>query len=99
MDHLVQFTISIDDAHIAQMVEKNASKALEDKILTIVKKQICNDGSYYDSQLYKQALDCYKEVLERYKDEIIAAAAKDIADRVMRSKKMKDRIAEETKNG
>ncbi len=98
MDHLVQFTISIDDAHIAQMVEKNASKVLEDKILTIVKKQICNDGSYFDSCMYKQALDCYKEVLERYKDEIIAAAAKDIADRVMKSKKMRDRIVEETKN-
>jgi hypothetical protein len=47
--------------------------------------------------LYKQALYCYKEVLESYKDEIIAEAAKDIADRVMRSKKMRDRIAEETK--
>lgn len=99
MDHLVQFTISIDDAHIAQMVEKNASKALEDKLLTIVKKQICNDGSYFDSCLYKQALDCYKELLESCKDDIIETAAKDIADRVMRSKKMRDRIAEETKNG
>lgn len=95
MDHLVQFTISIDDAHIAQMVENNASKVLEERILKTVKQQLDGSDGYFYNGLNAQAMDCYKEVLERYKDEIIAAAAKDIADRVMKSKKMRDRIVEE----
>lgn len=35
MDHLVQFTISIDDAHIAKLVEDEAAKALTDEVLKV----------------------------------------------------------------
>ena len=37
MDHLVQFTISVDDAHIAQMVESRAAEAMEHEVLKVCK--------------------------------------------------------------
>ena len=49
MDHLVQFTISIDDKHIAQMVESKAAKAMEDEVLKVCKSQIGCEANYWGS--------------------------------------------------
>lgn len=91
MDHLVQFTISIDDAHIASLVEKQAASVLSDEVIKVVKKTI-GDGSYFGDGMSKQALGEVYKFLEDYKDYIIQESAKEIATRVMRSKKTKDAI-------
>lgn len=93
MDHLVQFTISIDDAHIAKLVEDRAAKTLEDEVIKIVKKTV-GDGSYWGDGMTKQALGEVTKFLEDHKDYIIQETAKEIATRVMRSKKTKDAILE-----
>lgn len=49
MDHLVQFTISIDDNHIAQMVEQKAAKTMEDEVLKVCKSQIGSEANYWGS--------------------------------------------------
>lgn len=93
MDHLVQFTISIDDEHIAKLVEDRAAKTLEDEVIKIVKKTV-GDGSYWGDGMTKQALGEVTKFLEDHKDYIIQETAKEIATRVMRSKKTKDAILE-----
>lgn len=47
MDHLVQFTISIDDAHIAQVVEQKAAETLEDEVLKVCKSHIGVERNYW----------------------------------------------------
>lgn len=93
MDHLVQFTISIDDAHISQLVEKEAAKVLSDEVIKVVKKTV-GDGGYWGDGMSKQALGEVTKFLEAHKDYIIQETAKEIATRVMRSKKTKDAVLE-----
>lgn len=93
MDHLVQFTISIDDAHIAKLVEYEAAKVLSDEVIKVVKKTV-GDGSYWGDGMSKQALEEVSKFLEAHKDYIIQDSAKEIAARMMRSKKNKDAIME-----
>lgn len=93
MDHLVQFTISIDDAHIAKLVEKEAAKVLSDEVIKVVKKTV-GDGSYWGDGMSKQALEEIHKFLEDHQDYIIHETAKEIAARVMRSKKTKDAVLE-----
>lgn len=93
MDHLVQFTISIDDEHIAELVENKAAKTLEDEVIKVVKKTV-GDGSYWGEGMSKQALEQVYKFLEDHKDYIIQETAKEIATRVMRSKKNKDAVLE-----
>ena len=93
MDHLVQFSISIDDAHIANLVEKEAAKVLSDEVIKVVKKTV-GDGSYLGDGMSKQALEEVSKFLEAHKDYIIQESAKEIATRVMRSKKNKDAVLE-----
>lgn len=93
MDHLVQFTISIDDAHITNLVEKEAARVLSDEVIKVVKKTV-GDDSYWGDGMSKQALGEVYKFLEAHKDYIIQESAKEIATRVMRSKKNKDAIME-----
>ena len=93
MDHLVQFTISIDDAHIAKLVENEAAKVLSDEVIKVVKKTV-GDGSYWGEGMSKTALEEVYKFLEDHQDYIIQESAKEIATRVMRSKKNKDVIME-----
>ena len=93
MDHLVQFTISIDDAHIARLVETEAAKVLSDEVIKVVKKTV-GDGSYWGDGMSKQGLEEIHKFLEAHKDYIIQEAAKEIANRGMRSKKTKDAVLE-----
>lgn len=93
MDHLVQFTISIDDAHIAKLVEDRAAKTLEDEVIKVVKKTV-GDGSYWGEGMSKQALEEVTKFLEAHKDYIIQESAKEIATRVMKSKKSREAVIE-----
>lgn len=100
MDHLVQFTISIDDKHIAQMVEKEAAKAMKDEVLKVCKSQIGCERDYWGNSepgpMLKKALDDFMKV---NREEIIDKAADKLAERLSRTKIVKEaaakRISEE----
>lgn len=97
MDHLVQFTISIDDAHIAQMVEKNAADELVNQVTKVVKSTVGEPDNYWNKGMSQTCLNVVREFLNDNRDYIVQEAAKEIATRAMKSKKMKDRIVEEAK--
>lgn len=94
MDHLVQFTISIDDAHIAKLVEDKAATVLTDEVLKIVNAEIGTARGHFSNGMSDRAIREVREVLEENKDHIIQEAAKEIADRVMRSKKSREAVIE-----
>ena len=93
MDHLVQFTISIDDAHIAKLVENEAARVLSDEVIKVVKKTV-GDGSYWGEGMSKTALEQVYKFLEDHQDYIIQETAKEIATRIMKSKRYKDAVIE-----
>lgn len=94
MDHLVQFTISIDDAHIAQMVEKEAAKAMKDEILKVCKSQIGCEADYWGNSepgpMLKKALE---DFMKDNREEIIDKAADKLAERLSRTKVVKEAAA------
>lgn len=101
MDHLVQFTISIDDAHIAQMVEQKAAKAMEDEVLKVCKSYIGCERNYWGDNepgpALKKAID---DFMNDNREEIIDRAADKLAERLSRIKIVKEaaakRVLEET---
>lgn len=101
MDHLVQFTISIDDNHIAQMVESRAAKAMEDEVLKVCKSQIGGEANCWGDNepgpALKKAIDNF---MNDNREEIINKAADKLAEKLSRTKVVKEaaakRILEET---
>ena len=94
MDHLVQFTISIDDAHIAQMVEKEAAKAMQDEVLKVCKSHIGCERHYWGNEepgpMLKKAVD---QFMNDNREEIINKAADKLAERLSRTKIVKEAAA------
>ena len=94
MDHLVQFTISIDDNHIAQMVESRAAKAMEDEVLKVCKSQIGSEANCWGDNEPGPAL---KKAINNFmtdnREEIIDRAADKLADRLSRTKAVKEAAA------
>ena len=94
MDHLVQFTISVDDAHIAQMVESRAAKTMEDEVLKVCKSQIGGEANYWSSgepgPMLKKAVD---QFMNDNREEIIDRAADKLAERLSRTKIVKEAAA------
>ena len=95
MDHLVQFTISIDDKHIAQMVEKEAAKAMQDEVLKVCKSHIGCERDYWGNSepgpMLKKALE---DFMEDNRKEIIDKAADKLAERLSRTKVVKEAAAQ-----
>lgn len=95
MDHLVQFTISIDDKHIADMVEKNAVVAMEEKIRAICKSQLGEESTYWSKRepgpLLKSKTD---EFFDKHRDEIIDLAADKLAEKLVRTKAVREKVKE-----
>ena len=96
MDHLVQFTISIDDKHIAQVVEQKAAKAMEDEVLKICRKYIYDDRDNYWAQdrLGEPIKKEIRAFFDANKDAIIDEASKKLAEKMMRTKVIKEALAE-----
>lgn len=100
MDHLVQFTISIDDAHIAQMVEKEASKAMQDEVLKICRKYIYDDrdNHWQQDQLGEPIKKEIRAFFDANKDAIIDEASKKVAEKMMRTKAIKEALIDSVVN-
>lgn len=100
MDHLVQFTISIDDNHIAQMVEQKAAKAMEDEVLKICKKYIYEERNNYWEQdkLGEPIKKEIRDFLDANKDAIIDETSKKLAEKMMRTKAIKEALIDSAIN-
>lgn len=102
MDHLVQFTISIDDAHIARKVEDEAAKAMKDEVLKVCKSQIGCEANYWGNNepgpVLKKAVD---DFMKDNREVIIERASDKLAEKLSRTKVVKEaatqRILEDAK--
>lgn len=102
MEHIVQFGIGIDDDAIVKKVSENAEQQIINALQLKVEKSIFTYGEYYCDrdkitgvQPWAQAQ--FEAFLDEHKDEIIEMAAKQLADKLSRSKAVKEAVAESIK--
>lgn len=98
MDHIIQFAIGIDDDRIVKLVEDNASK----QIIGDLKQQVANRifSAYYYGQnanpstdkLSDLSVQIVSDFLKDNKDVIVERASELLADKMLKSKTMRDKI-------
>ena len=85
MEHIIQFGVTIDD----DMIQKHIIDKASGEIIAQVQKDI--NGSYYEPSLINRLVNKEtQEFLEVHKDEIIEQASKKLADRLARTKVVKE---------
>lgn len=98
MEHIVQFAIGIDDEAITERVTAHAEEEITKNIQQMVMNKLFYSG-YYKNAKPTDSLSCYSErlineFLELHKDAIIEKTATYLADKLMRSKIVKERIVD-----
>ena len=98
MEHIIQFAIGIDDDRIVKLVEDNASK----QIIGDLKQQVANRifSTYYCGQnanpstdkLSDLSVQIVSDFLKDNKDVIVERASELLADKILKSKTMRDKI-------
>ena len=98
MEHIIQFAIGIDDDRIVKLVEDNASK----QIIGDLKQEVANRifSAYYCGQnanpstdkLSDLSVQIVSDFLKDNKDVIVERASELLADKMLKSKTMRDKI-------
>lgn len=96
----VPVTIGVDEEKIAQSIEKNVESQVINRVLTEVKKILYKNrpysytDDYSDPAPMKEMIkDEIGKIVEERSDEIVALAAEALADKLSRSKTIKEKIA------
>lgn len=93
MEHIVQFAISIDDEAITKRIQENAEKIITQKIQQNVEKCIfLKDYRENVLGLNYAAEKIFIIWLDSHKDEIIQSASKALADKMIKTKVVKEAI-------
>lgn len=96
MEHIFNIAINMDDETIKQKVAEKAEKEIMSNLQREVGRVIFERTNYYDygrnskgydeNHLSSWAKMQFEDFLKKYKDEIITGAAKELADRLVRTK-------------
>ena len=96
MEHIFNIAINMDDETIKRQVAEKAEKEIMSNLQREVGRIIFERTSYYDygrnnkgyneNSLSNWAQNQFDNFLKEHKDEIIAGAAKELADRLARTK-------------
>lgn len=107
MEHIVQFGIGIDDEAIRKIVMEKAEKSivedLKKQIRTDIDKQIfVIDNGWYGNENRRVGLqdwvnDLVVKLLEEHKTEIIERASERLADKMSRTKAVKEAMTEKVR--
>lgn len=106
MEHIIQFGVTIDDEAIQNQIMESAEKQIIGDISEKVKRGIFKQRNIYGgygksvtelSDIGKEVVkEVVKDWLNDHADRVIELAAKEVADRVFRSKKWKEKYGEVT---
>lgn len=99
----IPVTIGVDEERIAKEVAKNAEAAVVNEIVAEVKDIIFTDRGYgarYSNEPLKDMVkDEIKEFMASKEDIIVKEAAKLLADKLFRSKAVKEKVLEVVERG
>lgn len=96
MEHIVQFAISVDDNAIKQRIENNVEREVIKNITRDIKDAISN-GYYYRNEkeaLRNMVAERIDVFITNEKETILKMASEILADRLFRSKKGKELLAQ-----
>lgn len=98
----VPVTIGVDEERIAESIEKNVEEQVVNRILTEVKKTLYKSKPYsyrdeYDdpTPMKEMIKEQICKIVEERSDEIVTLAAEVLAEKLSRSKAVKEKIASE----
>ena len=96
MEHIVQFGINIDDDVIKKNIERNVQNQVvniikQDCMKELVGKKDCSNFEY-TRKIDELITNTATEFLETYKDVIIDNTAKYLADKLSKTKIVKDMV-------
>lgn len=105
MEHIVQFAISMDDEAITKSVKANAEKVIIHNLENQIRAELfdleryayTNDGKRKIIGPSEWSKLCFNEFLDAHKDEIVKEAAKHLADKMSRTKAVKEAVAQAVK--
>lgn len=101
MEHIFTFAVNMDDETIKQQVAAKAEKEIMANLQREVGRVIFernayiyrnDDKGYNENRLSDWAKNQFDNFLKQHKDEIIAGAAKELADRLARTKAAKEML-------
>ena len=107
MEHIVQFGIGIDDEAIRKIVMEKAEKSILNDLKKQIRTDIDNqifviDNGWYGNENRRVGLqdwvkDLVVKLLEDHKTEIIERASERLADKMSRTKVIKEAMAEKAR--
>ena len=103
MEHIVQFGIGIDDDAIREIVMKKAEKSIVEDLKKDIRSEIIReifvcDYDWYGKERKIDLQDWVKDLVEKTlkdnKDQIIKMASERLADKMSRTKAVKEAMTE-----
>lgn len=102
IEHIVQFAISIDDEQIKKTIEKNAMQQVVATFKNDISKEMIGKNNYtksdYSTKMWNAINEQIKMFLDENKEEIINIASDKLAERLAKTKKVKDMITSTINN-
>lgn len=92
MEHLVSFTVSLDDDRIEELVLKSAVKEITKDLTKKVEKIIYKRDTWEGDDLSRFVCDEIKGFLEVNREDIIDRAAAKLAESLKRTKAVKEKV-------
>ena len=90
MEHIVQFGITIDDDAIKNLIVNKASET----VVKEVKRELGVDNRYFSNGVVtKMVSDEVQNQFNLHKEEIIEATAKALAEKLIKTKLVKERVS------
>lgn len=102
IEHIVQFGISIDDEQIKKTIEKNAMQQVVATLRNDIIKEMIGKNNYtksdYSTKMWNAINEQIKMFLDENKEEIINIASEKLAEKLAKTKKVKDMVANTISN-
>ena len=95
MEHIIQFGVTVDDDAIKKRILEQASTS----VVTEVKKELGVNGGYFSDNVVRRMVNSEVTALfNKHKDAIIAEAGKQLADKLVRTKAVKEAASKVIEN-
>lgn len=92
MEHLVQFTISVDDEKIKQTIENNVMKQVVNKLSEECLSEIADKDSNYTYKTRQLVNDNIQRFFEQNKDLIIFETSNKLAEKLVKTKAVREAV-------
>lgn len=102
IEHIVQFGITIDDEQIKKTIEKNAMQQVVATFRNDIIKEMIGKNNYtksdYSAKMWNAINEQVETFLDENREEIIKMSSDKLADKLAKTKKAKDMVANTINN-